>query len=221
MRPTEQSDPPLSEWTDAASFATAGGTLVLAIATFASVRVSNRAARTTERSLLAGFMPLLVPSRMHDPTEKIRFLDDHWIEIGGGHAAAEVSNNVVYLAIALRNVGQGLALLDRWNVDPSGVATDDPSHPDAFYRLTRDLYVAPGDVGYWQGTFRDETDPVFVAVAAAILERRTLTIDLLYGDFEGGQRTVSRFLLTPRDDAQWLSTVSRHWRIDRPNPRSA
>ena len=209
----------MSEWTDAASFATAGGTLVLALATFASVRVSNRAARTTERSLLAGMLPLLVPSRIHDPNEKIRFLDDHWIEVSGGHAAAEVVNNVVYLAIGLRNVGQGLALLDRWTIDASGALDGDPAIPDAFRRLTRDLYVASGDVGYWQGTIRDQSDPAFSAVATAILERRSLTVDLLYGDFEGGQRTVSRFLLTPRDNAQWLSTVSRHWRLDRPSPR--
>jgi hypothetical protein len=209
----------VSEWTDAASFATAGGTLVLAIATFASVRVSNRAARTTERSLLAGMLPLLVPSRIHDPAEKIRFIDNHWIEVSGGHGVAEFSDNVIYLAIALRNVGQGLALLDRWSIDASGTLDGEPEHPDAFRRLTRDLYVASGDVGYWQGTLRDESDPLFSAVANSIVERRSLTVDLLYGDFEGGQRTVSRFLLTPRDNAQWMATVSRHWRLDRPNPR--
>jgi hypothetical protein len=210
----------VSSWTDAASFATAGGTLVLAIATFASVRVSNRAARTTERSLLAGMLPLLVPSRIHDPPEKIRFVDDHWIEVSGGHAAAEVINNVIYLAIPVRNVGQGLALLDRWSIDVSGTLDREPEHPDAFRRLTRDLYVASGDVGYWQGAFRDQSDPAFSDVATSILERRILTIDLLYGDFEGGQRTISRFHLTPRGNAQWMSTVSRHWRLDRPNPRS-
>jgi hypothetical protein len=210
----------VSDWTDAASFATAAGTLVLALATFASVRVSNRAARTTERSLLAGMLPLLVPSRIHDPTEKIRFIDDHWIEVSGGHAAAEVHDDVIYLAIAVRNVGQGLALLDRWNIDPSGALDGEPGHEDSFRRLTRDLYVASDDVGYWQGTFRDVSDPAFSAVAAAILERRGITVDLLYGDFEGGQRTISRFHLTPRGNTQWLSSVTRHWRLDRPNPRS-
>lgn len=209
----------MSDWTDAASFATAGGTLVLALATFASVRVSNRAARTTERSLLAGMLPLLVPSRTYDPNETIRFLDNHWIEVSGGHAAVEVSDSVVYLAVGLRNVGQGLALLDRWTIDASGALDGDPEPPESFRRLTRDLYVASGDVGYWQGTIRDQHDPAFAAVARSILERHSLTVDLLYGDFEGGQRTVSRFLLTPRDDAQWMSTVSRHWRLDRPSPR--
>jgi hypothetical protein len=27
-----------------------------------------------------------------------------------------------------------------------------------------------------------------------------MTVDLLYGDFEGGQRMVSRFVMTPRTD---------------------
>ena len=155
----------MSEWTDAASFATAGGTLVLALATFASVRVSNRAARTTERSLLAGMLPLLVPIVSTIPTKRFAFIDDHWIEVSGGHGVAEFSDNVIYLAIALRNVGQGLALLDRWSIDASGTLDGEPEHPDAFRRLTRDLYVASGDVGYWQGTLRDESDPLFSAVA--------------------------------------------------------
>jgi hypothetical protein len=164
-------------------------------------------------------LPLLVPSRPYDPSQTVRFLDDHWIEVSGGHAVAEVSDSVIYLAIGVRNVGQGLALLDRWTIDAGGTLDGDPQPSDSFRRLTRDLYVASGDVGYWQGTIRDERDPDFSAVARSIVERRSLRVDLLYGDFEGGQRTVSRFLLTPRDDAQWLSTVSRHWRLDRPDPR--
>jgi hypothetical protein len=45
-----------------------------------------------------------------------------------------------------------------------------------------------------------------------------LTIDLLYGDAEGGQRVISRFTLTP-GDAMWLASPSRHWNVDRPDPR--
>ena len=46
-----------------------------------------------------------------------------------------------------------------------------------------------------------------------------MTVDLLYGDHEGGQRTISRFALMPRDDGQWLTAVSRHWNLDRVDPR--
>ena len=41
--------------TDWASWGTAAGTLVLAGATFAAIRSSNRSARIAERSLLAGY----------------------------------------------------------------------------------------------------------------------------------------------------------------------
>jgi hypothetical protein len=54
------------DWATIASLATAGGTLVLAVSTFASVKSANRAARAAERSLLAGLRPLLVPSRLQD-----------------------------------------------------------------------------------------------------------------------------------------------------------
>jgi hypothetical protein len=46
-----------------------------------------------------------------------------------------------------------------------------------------------------------------------------LTVDLLYGDHEGGQRAVSRFGLSPPEDGSWLPGVSRHWRLDGVNPR--
>jgi hypothetical protein len=46
-----------------------------------------------------------------------------------------------------------------------------------------------------------------------------LTIDILYGDREGGQRMISRFGLIPVGDGQWLTAVSHHWNLDRPDPR--
>jgi len=46
-----------------------------------------------------------------------------------------------------------------------------------------------------------------------------VTIDLLYGDHEGGQRMISRFALSPTPNGSWLATVGRHWNLDRPNPR--
>ena len=46
-----------------------------------------------------------------------------------------------------------------------------------------------------------------------------MSIDLLYGDHEGGQRTVSRFTLMPKDDGGWLAIVVKHWNLDRADPR--
>src|ERR1039457_6034019 len=44
----------MADWVTISSLATAGGTLVLAVATFSSVRSANRSARVAERSLLVG-----------------------------------------------------------------------------------------------------------------------------------------------------------------------
>lgn len=76
-----------------------------------------------------------------------------------------------------------------------------------------------GDLGFWQGTFRDPADPLFAETAAAVKAGRSMTVDLLYGDHEGGQRTISRFTLIPRPDGRWLVAVSRHWNLDRDGPR--
>jgi hypothetical protein len=96
----------------------------------------------------------------------------------------------------------------------------DPSRdPNAFRRLTRDLYVPAGDIGFWQGAIREKDDPAFAEAHAAISERRRLTVDLLYGDHEGGQRTISRFSLVPDADGTWLAVASRHWNLDRSDPR--
>jgi hypothetical protein len=46
-----------------------------------------------------------------------------------------------------------------------------------------------------------------------------VTIDLLYGDHEGGQRMISRFALSATPTGSWLAVVGRHWNLDRPNPR--
>jgi len=210
----------MNTWAIAASLATAGGTLVLAAATFVAVRSSNRAARATERALLAGIRPVLVSSRLEDPPEKVGFSDDHWVRIPGGRAIAEVTDEVIYLAIAVKNVGSGLAVLDRWDFQDERHLSD-PTHcpPEDFRRLTRDIFVPAGDLGFWQGAFRDKEDPLFAAAAAAIAEPRPMQVDLLYRDHEGGQRMITRFALIPSHDGQWITSVGRHWNLDRSDPR--
>ena len=78
----------MADWVTISSLATAGGTLVLAGATFSSVRSANRAARVAETSLLASMRPLLLPSRPDDPPQKIGFVDDRWFLAGGGRGIA-------------------------------------------------------------------------------------------------------------------------------------
>lgn len=208
------------DWTTVSELATGVGTLILAVATFGSVRSANRTARLTERALQAELRPLLLPSRFRDAEEKVGYQDNHYVKVLGGRGVAEVDNDVVYLALSLRNVGTGIAVLHSWHLIPSRDPRGDNA-PDVaeFRRLTRDLYIPVNDIGFWQGTFRDPDEPDFVAACEAIKAGTPITVDLLYGDHEGGQRVVSRFVLTPRDGDQHIVASSRHWNIDRPDPR--
>jgi hypothetical protein len=209
-------------WTVVADLGTAFGTLVLAVATFASVRSGNRSARLSERTLLEGIRPLLLNSRLQDVEQKVGFADDHWMHLAGSHAGADVTEDAIYLAISIRNVGPGLAVLNAWKLyaDRPDLDGDKPDISE-FQRLTRDLYIAPNDVGFWQGTFRDSSETAFREAAKVISARERFTIDILYGDAEGGQRVISRFSVIPAKNAKegWLASVSRHWNLDRSDPR--
>jgi hypothetical protein len=100
----------VTDWATVASLATAGGTLVLAVATFASIRSANRSARiaertarAAERSLLAGQRPLLVSSRLEDPEQELQFTEGKLLTVRGGEAALEVRDDAIYMAISVRN----------------------------------------------------------------------------------------------------------------------
>ena len=149
----------MADWTTIASLATAGGTLVLALATFSSVRSAKRSTQVTERALLAGIRPVLVTTRMSDPTEKVGFIDQHWVKVDGQRAVLEATDEAIYISFTVRNVGAGIAVLDRWDLHTDDVMRDTPHRdPDSFIRLSRDLYIPAGDMGFWQGTFRDPSD---------------------------------------------------------------
>jgi hypothetical protein len=210
------------DWATIASLATAGGTLALAVSTFASVRSANRAAQAAERSFLVGLQPLLVPSRLHDPEQKVSWIDHQHVLLSGGTGFADVEgeNDTVYLAMSVRNAGNGIAVMRAWQVYPEQLITQERPDLDGFRRHTRDLYVAPADVGFWEAAFRDPEDPRRSRVMQAVKSRQPITVDVLYGDYEGGQRLISRFLMQARGDTgPWIVSVSRHWNLDRPDPR--
>lgn len=211
----------MADWPTIASLATAAGTLVLAAATFASVRSANRAARTAERSLLAGLRPLFLNSRLQDPEQKVGWQDEHFVRVAGGRAVIEEVDGTIYLAASLRNAGSGIGVLHGWIAHPEWLGGEQQEHPEPeqFRRLTRDLYIAPGDIGFWQGAIRDPDDPERPALLGVIRRHERFTVDLLYGDYEGGQRTISRYVLSPVGDGGYLFAVGRHWNLDRAEPR--
>jgi hypothetical protein len=222
-----------TDWATISSLVTGVGTLVLAIATFASVRSSNRSARIAEAALQEQRRPVLAPSRLEDPVQKLMFVEGHWVSAAGGRAAVEHVDGIVYLAISLRNVGSGIGICQGWvanaGLGSSGervqaardaASRNMPTHAaeDEFHLQTRDLYVPAGDIGMWQGALRNPDDQRRAAIAAAIDAREPLSVELLYSDQVGLQRTITRFGLVPAADS-WLTSVTRHWYLDWDGPR--
>jgi len=227
-------------WSTIANLATALGTLILAVATFSAVRSSNLMARVAREQLLIQLRPVLTTSRREDPTLKVNFGDEKWVRVPGGGAVGEVSPGegsmgpdtpVVYLAIALRNAGNGIAVLHGWHFYPDAHRDTEHAPLEEFQRQNRDLYIPVGDVGFWQGAFRDTVGAGYEEARKVIEAHESWTVELLYGDHEGGQRVVSRFTVFPvgnsdqspdaghPQELRWLATASRHWNIDRPDPR--
>ena len=160
-------------------------------------------------------------SRLQDPPQKIEFFEGNWMEVAGSGAGIEIrdgGNDVVYMAVSVRNVGTGIAVLHGWHV-----AADRPAeriHPplEDFTSQIRDIYIAPGDIGLWQGALRDPEAAVFAGVVAAIKNRQAFFLHLLYGNFEGGQRVITQFAI--RSGAEkWRTSVARHFAVDNPDPR--
>jgi hypothetical protein len=210
----------VADWATISSLATAGGTLVLAGATFSAVRSSNRSARIAEQALQERRRPLLVTARLDDPLQKVMFADGHWIRVAGSQAAVDPDGDAIYLGIGLRNIGTGIAVLQAWHVWPEIVMADvEHRPPEEFRDQVRDIYIAPGDIGVWQGALRGGRDDALENVEAARAERRAFTVDLLYSDQLGGQRTISRFTITPVGEDGWLGNVGLHWNLDYPGRR--
>jgi hypothetical protein len=211
----------MADWATISSLATAGGTLVLAVATFGSIRSANRSARVAERSLLAGVRPVLIPSRDDDPDERVRFGDAVVLEVKGHGGALTVVDGRVYLAIALRNGGSGLAVIHGWRTEVVELIGDVPRPTlEDFRRQQRDLYIPAGDTGFWQGAIRDRDDPDYDALRAAAASGQRVMVDLLYGDYEGGQRTIARFGINRGNEIEGeRAEVLRYWNVDRNDPR--
>ena len=98
--------------------------------------------------------PVLVSSRPEDPAQRVGFGDQVVLEVPGSQGVARVADGRVYMSVSLRNVGTGLALLHGWHPRTDGIRLGDPilhAPVEEFRRLSRDLYIAPNDFGFWPG----------------------------------------------------------------------
>jgi hypothetical protein len=211
----------MADWVIISSMATAGGTLVLAAATFSSVRSASRSTRLAERTLLAAQRPVLIPSHEDDRSERIRFGDGTFVVVPGHGGVLECDGDRLYMAISLRNGGAGLAVIHGWRVTIADTALGDAPDVDAFRRQLRDLYIPAGSRGFWQGAIRDPADADYEVIRAAAESGTRVMVDLLYGDHEGGQRAIARFGISSPAGAEEdnRAEVLRYWNVDGVEPR--
>lgn len=231
----------MADWVTISSLATAGGTLVLAVATFSSVRCSNRSARVAERSLYAGMRPVLIPSREDDPIERVRFGDEQLVVVPGHGGALDVGKKAIYLAGRLAQRGRRCGRAARL----AGVAAA-PGRAMGCWtrrrceswqcrRASRARGVPPSGARH----LRHRGSPGVLDRGAPGREPACIRGDSPgrrrrgsgsgrspIRDHEGGQRTIVRFVLSPwpedgTDDkpAGRRAYVIRYWNVDREDPR--
>lgn len=216
----------MTAWSTLADIGTAAGTLVLAASTFVAVRAAARSTRIAERALLAGLRPVLVPDERSDELQSVQFADGRVFPVGCGHPLVHEDSGIIYLAIPLSNVGTGLAILRGYRLqgepasdlaqDPRGVAQHrrgDPSPvPGTFSPQQRDLLISASRAGFWQAALRDPLTPLYKEIALAAETGGRITVDVLYGDHEGGQPSVTRFVLLP-EAGSWRCDATRYWSL--------
>jgi hypothetical protein len=100
--------------------------------------------------------------------------------------------------------------------DPHGVAghlRGDPAPPPGtFAPQQRDLLISATRSGFWQAALRDPAAPAYQEVTQAVATSGRVTVDVLYGDHEGGQPSVTRFVLLP-DAGSWRCDATRYWSL--------
>jgi hypothetical protein len=216
----------MTDWVTLADIGTAAGTLILAGSTFVAVRASARSTTIAERALLAGQRPVLAPAGPEDPTASVQFADGLVFPVGNGQPLVQRDSGIIYLAIPLRNAGAGLATLRGYRLqgepaahvteDSRGVARhlrgDAPPQPLTFSPQQRDLLISTSRAGFWQAALRDPESILYKEIMQAIETRGRITVDVLYGDHEGGQPSVTRFVLLP-EEGSWRCDAVRYWNL--------
>ena len=120
-------------------------------------------------------------------------MDNHWARLEGGQATVEFVDGSIYLAISLRNVGPGLAVpfgWSSWRGRPLSISTHATLRTSACRRATSTWSFRHRVLA---GRHPRHDDPDFAWLSTAIVNAEAFTLEILYGDHEGGQRTITRF----------------------------
>ena len=118
--------------------------------------------RRARRRALATGRPAAAaaPSKLDDPPQKIGFVDDKWFLAEAAGPSRRSDESAIYLAIPLRNVGSGIAVLHGWTFFTTERVGTTPEHrdPSELTASARPLHPGGGR-GLLARRFRDPEAP--------------------------------------------------------------
>jgi hypothetical protein len=133
---------------------------------------------TGDRGGAAGIRAVPMTSPLGDPPQEVSHIDDRWFQADGGRAVADVTGGAMDLVIPPRDVGMGPAVPDRWEFAADRIRSERSAGDSVnSRRLQRDISAPVGDLGSWQGTVKDPTEPMFAEAGQAIAQRRRTAVD--------------------------------------------
>ena len=124
----------------------------------------------------------------------------------------------IYLAMSVRNAGNGIAVLQAWHA-ATEVSARPPPERDQFRPHTRDLYIPAGDIGFWQAAVRDPNDGLYPGLIDAVQRTDTSMSKIVVTNnltLDGVMRT-HQHAATPASPRMVASTPGQAIRA-RPSP---
>ena len=207
--------------------------MVLAVATFASVRSANRAGRSAERALQVGLRPVLFASRPHETVQKIRWGDGHWAALPPAAPCWRRRRRHLHGDVAAeRGLGHRRpARVEGWT--PSNAQSDTPRsrrcaperpdvHPEVAHSASRPVICTPRRATSASGRPRS---------ARGTTRTGARSWRCRDGSGPAGRPALRRPRGRPADDQplprrpypgkdeEWFHAVVQHWSLDREPPR--
>lgn len=118
---------------------------------------------------------------------------------------------MVYLAVSIRNVGSGVAVLHGWHVQ-AGLQTQ-RSHPplEEFTTQNLDIYVAPDGNGLWLSALRDPAPGLITAPQCWLFSARWLRLSDMTENNAAREVCIWTYWVRPEAEEGFKALLARHW----------
>jgi hypothetical protein len=193
-----------------ATAALALATLLVAVPAAWSALIS---AQETKRDLL----PVIIPAKAHGIKWIVRFTPHKHVVLENFDSYTDEDDQYVYFAVALRNIGAGIAVVLGTDASPKADLDDlVPKHVaplSGMRRMARNMYLAKSDAAYLVFWTTSASSGIYKVIYDAVPKRQDIVLDLIYSDQDGRQMTVSRFELSwAMDVNRYVAKIVKHWR---------